>query len=397
MRSLLAIALVLSVVGVESSAMAQTRGYAVNRLDPAEPGGDWYATESLDLRGTVLPRAGVVGDWTYRSLLRRGADGRDREVLTDQVFVHVRADAVLVDRVRVGIGVPVALFQHGEAPPWPSREQAFGDLRLVADVRLFGSYQDHLRGAAGLAVFLPTGTRDAFTSDGLVRLAPRILLAGSFEAFEWAARAGFVYRPYERVWDGRALGDDVSFGVSAGVKVNDVFVFGPELFGSATVTGPDAFGPRSIPLELLLGARTRIGNHFQIGSAIGGGLTNADGVPKMRVLLTLEYAPDVCVDRDGDGICAYEDACPEVDGVRTGNRKTNGCPADRDHDGIVDRDDKCPDEMGHASVDPESVGCPDRDADGVVDKVDACPDVPGAPDPEPSRNGCPPSAEPADR
>jgi hypothetical protein len=50
----------------------------------------------------------------------------------------------------------------------------------------------------------------------------------------------------------------------------------------------------------------------------------------MRTALSIEYAPDVCVDKDGDGICAPMDACPDVDGVRTGERSTNGCPAPKE-------------------------------------------------------------------
>lgn len=376
-------------------AAAQSRGYAVNRLDPAEPGGDWYTTESLDLRGSLLVRASVVGDWAYRPLRVNGPLGGEHRVIADQIFMHLRTDVVIADRFRVGIGLPVALYQDGDAvwagrtPRHAERDQAFGDLRLVGDVRVFGTFTDRVRGAAGLVVHAPTGDRDSYTSDGLVRLAPRFMLAGALGAFDWAARVGYLHRPYERIWEGRALGDDLTFGASAGVRVNDRFVLGPELVGAATATGPDAFGPRSVWIELLIGARARLANDFQVGSAIGGAVTHADGAPKMRVLATFEYAPDVCVDKDGDGICAYEDACPDVDGVRTLDRKTNGCPADRDRDGIPDRDDKCPDESGRASVDPQTVGCPDRDRDGIVDRWDACPDLPGETSSEPASNGCP--------
>ncbi|HVH47436.1 MAG TPA: hypothetical protein VM925_34110 [Labilithrix sp.] len=394
MRKTLAIGVAVLLGWMARPAAAQSRGYGANRFDPAEPGGDWYTTESLDLRGTLLPRAGIVYDWAYRPLRVDAPSGGDHRVLVDQMFVHARADLVVANLVRVGLGVPAVVYQHGD-PPWPGapraprQEQALGDLRIASDVRLFGAYGAAIHGAVGLVVHLPTGDRDAYAGDGMVRLAPRLLVAGSLRAFDWAARLGYHYRPLERVWEGRSLGDDVTFAVSAGVKVNDRFVLGPELHGAATATGPDAFGPRSIPVELLLGARARLGNHFQAGTAIGGGVTTADGAPKMRLLAMFEYAPDVCVDKDGDGICAYEDACPEVDGIRTTDRRTNGCPADRDHDGIPDRNDHCPDEVGAPSSSPETVGCPDRDKDGVVDKADACPDVPGVHAVDAAQSGCP--------
>lgn len=85
----------------------------------------------------------------------------------------------------------------------------------------------------------------------------------------------------------------------------------------------------------------------------------------MRVLFSVEFAPDVCVDKDGDGICATEDACPEVDGVRTTDPKTNGCPSDRDHDGFIDKEDACPDAPGARTADPKTNGCPTAAAPAV--------------------------------
>ncbi len=278
----------------------------------------------------------------------------------------------------------------------PRREQAAGDLRLDGDVRLFGTRESRVRGAGGLQVHLPSGSRAAYTSDGTVRVAPRFLVAGDLDWFAWGAKLAFLVRPFEGTWEGRELGSQVQLALSGGVNVNDRFVLGPEVHGAFTVTRGDAFGERSIPVEVLLGGRVRIANDFQVGSAIGSRVSAGDGAAKMRVLAVFEYAPDVCVDKDGDGICAYEDACPEVAGVRTYDRKTSGCPADRDGDGVLDRDDKCPDAPGGKSLDPDSVGCPDRDKDGVSDRTDACPDVPGVASTEAAGNGCParPGEEP---
>ena len=78
----------------------------------------------------------------------------------------------------------------------------------------------------------------------------------------------------------------------------------------------------------------------------------------MRVLFSIEFAPDVCVDPDGDGICNPFDACPDVDGVRTGERSTNGCPGDRDQDGISDQSDACPEQAGARSDTAAKNGCP---------------------------------------
>ena len=89
-----------------------------------------------------------------------------------------------------------------------------------------------------------------------------------------------------------------------------------------------------------------LADHWRAGSAIGGGLGRGEGAPLMRLLASFEYAPDYCIDKDGDGICADRDACPELAGVPSPTRLTNGCPRDRDRDGFVDEDDKCPDQPG---------------------------------------------------
>lgn len=315
---------VLPLVLFASGAKAQ--GYAVSPYDPSSPGSDWYTTESLDLRGNMRPQAGLLVDWTYSPLLINGDRGARIRVLTDQVTVHARSSLVIKERFRFGVSSPLTIYEHGDAAESPSHEQAPGDLRLDADARLFGTYGRPFRGAAGLELFAPMGRRDLYTSDGTFRLMPRVLFAGDAKAFAWAAKFGFHYRPFDGVWNGRDLGSQFTFALSAGVQINDRFIIGPELHGAATVTGRDALDGRGVPIEALLGGKVRLGNDFQLGSAIGGRLTDGDGSAKMRVLTVLEYAPDVCVDKDGDGICAYEDACPEADGPRTKSRRTNGCP-----------------------------------------------------------------------
>ncbi len=368
-------------------AAAQSRGYAAGWHDPAEPGGDWYLTESLDLRGALRPAAGVLVDYSYPPLQLRGS-----QLVADRVALHLRGALVIGDFLRVGVALPIVLFQHGDelvekgaVTARGANRDAIGDLRLTADTRLFGTYEKKLRGALGLAVYLPTGSRDRYTSDGVLKIAPRFTIAGNFHDFVGALKVGMVFRTATPDFAGRELGHDAFAAVSAGIKVNDRFVLGPELIASATVTGANALSKRSFPVEALLGGHVRIAEDFQLGSSIGGGLTSADGANSLRVLALAEWAPDVCVDKDGDGICAGEDACPLVDGVRTNDPRTNGCPQDSDGDKIPDRNDRCPELRGSATM----FGCPDRDGDGIVDPADACPDTPGVRSDDAAANGCP--------
>lgn len=369
LRTLLVLASTVGVLGAPRHSHAQATGFAVNRFEPSARGSDWFVNDSLDLRGAANVAAGTVWDWSYKPLvLHEGGDANRRalgDIVTDQVFVHSGASVMFKDRFRLAVSLPVAVYQHGDDVRQVSRaahapeHASVGDLRLSSDVRVKGVYGNVFTAAVGLQVHIPTGSRPLFTSDGTFRVTPRILIAGDGEGFVYAAKLGFAYRPFEQAFEGHSLGSEAIFSVAGGVRVNDLFVFGPELYGSTLVTGgASPFDQRGTPLELLLGLHITLAKHWQVGSGIGPGFTRADGTPSMRAVFSIEFAPDVCVDPDGDGICAPADACPDVDGVRTGERSTNGCPGDRDHDGVADTDDSCVDKPGIHSEDHEKNGCP---------------------------------------
>jgi outer membrane protein OmpA-like peptidoglycan-associated protein len=98
-------------------------------------------------------------------------------------------------------------------------------------------------------------------------------------------------------------------------------------------------------------------------------------------------------DRDLDHVLDPEDACPDVPGVRTARRETNGCPPrDRDRDLVVDDEDACPDAPGIRTRDPSTNGCP-PDQDGVAEAADFCPNNPGVQAGDLMEASCPPPAE----
>jgi OmpA-OmpF porin, OOP family len=328
-----------AMIGVAPQAAAQSAGYAVNRFEPSERGSDWYLSESLDLRGRARPFGGIVMDWAYRPLVVSSAGGPAATVITDDVVMHAGGGIVFLDRVRASLSLPIALYRHGDdvngltvAARAPRERATVSDLRVALDAGLFGEYGESLHVAIGTQVFLPTGARESFTSDGTMRVAPRILIAGEAAAFAYAAKVGFMYRPFDGTFEGRRLGSEAFATLSAGVKVNDRVIFGPEMHTASVVTGRDAFASRSTALGALLGMHVILADDFRVGNAIGTDFLRGDGSPDFRLLASFEYAPDVCVDKDGDGICAKDDACPLVFGVRTNVRSTNGCPAAKPFD-----------------------------------------------------------------
>jgi outer membrane protein OmpA-like peptidoglycan-associated protein len=398
---------------------AQTAtGFALNRYEPAETGSEWFANDTLDIRGNWRPALGVVADYGYKPYVLVNPDGSENtSIVTDQFFLHVGGSLVLLDRLRLGASLPIAVAQEGSATGGLVNGQRIvdtggagvGDLRLAADLRVVGHYGDPFTLGFGGRVWVPTGDAQAFLGDGEVRVGPHVAIAGDVGALAYAASVGVIYRGNDQPFAGHATGSEADFGLAVGVRaVDKKLLIGPELSGSTIISDSDAiFGGRTTPLALLGSAHYSAGD-FRFGLGAGPGLSHAAGTAAFRGLLSVEYAPGIAPpppppepipvaavveppsDRDHDGIIDTEDACPDVPGIRTEDPRTNGCPSDRDHDTIIDVEDACPDVPGIRTDDPKTNGCPsDRDHDGIPDTVDACPDVPGPANPDPKKNGCP--------
>jgi OOP family OmpA-OmpF porin len=397
---LVAVSALMPAPGFAQSA-PKNGGFALNRLDIAEVGSDWFVGDSLDLRGNMRPGARLGLDWAHKPLVRYDDNGNElAAVVKDQVHGYLGAALTLVDRVRLGLNLPLLLSQSAQptdvngVPFGATQGAAVGDLRFAADVRLVGEYRDVFSLAFGVQLYAPTGSRKAFEGDGKVRLAPRLMIAGDIAAFAYSARLGLTYRPQDAGFGDVAIGSEVNFAASAGVRVADgKLLLGPELWGSTVLEHGAAFVTESTPFELVFGAHLLIAG-FNVGAGVGPGLTRGLGAPAVRVLGTIAYVPDAS-DRDKDGILDRDDACPDIPGPENKDPRLNGCP-DRDHDTIIDPEDACPDVPGIRDPDPTKNGCPpkhDRDGDGIFDEVDACPDVPGVADPDPRKNGCPPDRD----
>ncbi len=405
-------ALVIGWLVLASTARAQSltqqRGFALDRFDPSDRGSEWFVLDSLDLRGRSRAAVGVVASWASKPLVAYDANRVEQATLVgNQVFVHPGGSIVLWNRLRGGVNMPIAVFQDGSrvvagntlySPP----SSALGDLRLTSDVRVFGEHLEPLTVAVGAAVYLPTGSRDNYTSDGTVRATPRVSVAGDVSVFAYAARFGFAYRSLSERFDRNPLGSEITGSLAAGVRVTDPnLVVGPELFGSTIVDEDSFLKRRGTQLEWLLGAHYSKSD-LRFGGGVGTGLTRGWGTPSLRAFFGVEWAPGLSDDTDDDGIDNVEDACPTISGVRTTDPKTSGCPetvgtlprpepvTDGDRDGILDKDDACPTVAGAPHPDRAKNGCPaDRDNDNVPDLADACPDRPGIKSDDPNKNGCP--------
>ena len=394
-----------------STALAEG-GFALDRYEPSERGSDWFANESLDLRGNGRLALGAVGDYAYKPLVFYDANGDEQAaVVKHQLFVHLGGAIVLFDRLRLGANLPLLAYSKGDSLDVAnssfstSDKASVGDPRLTADVRVLGEYGGAATLAFGVQGFIPVGNEEAFASDGKLRIRPRLMLAGDVGDMAYAAQTGFNYRAKGDNLGEEAFGSELTFSAAVGLRALDKkLIVGPEVFGSTVVSdgGDGAFKKRTTPLELVFGGKYRVTPDWRVGAAVGPGLSRGVGAPQVRVLASIEWFPAMekaagPSDRDKDGILDADDACPDTPGVRTDDPKTNGCPpadapSDRDKDGILDVDDACPDVPGVKNDDPKKNGCPppkDTDGDGITDDVDACPTEAGVADVDPSKHGCP--------
>lgn len=411
MRNLLvASRLVLSVcllVGFAHKATAQ--GYALNLLDAAQRGSEWFAGESLDLRGHGRSSVGLVYDWAHRPLVAAARGERERAIVRNQMLVQPGVSVILWERLRLALDIPVLVYSDGrsierdgvryDAPPG---RMGLADVRLGVLLRLFGSYRGPLTAALGVNVSLPTGAEDAYTGDGAVRVLPQLLLAGEVQGFAYAGRLGVGLRGASHDLLGAHHGHYAYFALSLGVRMFERFVLGPELFGRTGLGERELWKRRTTPVEALLGMHYSFDNGMRLGVGIGFGVSEGQGAPERRGIASLEWnAPArkpqlvaATYDRDADGIPDHEDACADRPGPRTLDTLRNGCPRELDSDGdsIIDPLDACPDHPGALSDNPEQSGCPkpkDTDQDGIPEAQDACPSQPGQPSADPQTTGCP--------
>ncbi len=407
---LLATLALLAPATAAAQTVAVPQRWDANRFEPAERGSDWFVLDSLDFRGKFRPAFGVTAQFAHRplevydSLGGLRSEGNNRPAAIANTFMlHPGLSVVLVNRLRLGATIPLQLAADGEETTVnnvlyrpPANSTTVGDLRLAADVRLFGEYGDGITGSFGLTAHLPTGDQPSYLSDGVfLRIAPRFQIAGIAGPFNYAVRVGVNIRD-EKDFAGSTIGTELSYGGSFGFAfAHRKILIGPEFYGATTVANNQLWRHRTSPTEALLGAHGMFGA-FRGGAGIGVGLTDAYGTPDYRFILGLEWMPFQALDKDADGIEDQDDDCREVPGVKSDQPGKNGCPAeapkvtDRDGDGVLDTDDACIDVVGVKSDDPKKNGCPsDKDGDGVVDVEDACVDVAGVKSSDPKTNGCP--------
>lgn len=353
----------LSLGGSASAQTNNVKGFAVDKFDPAERGSDWFSAESLDLRGHGRFAVGMVGDYNKDALIAHGSTIGSKSIVSDQMMMNLGANAILWSRLRLGLNAPLSAYASGQNVAAGSeninapKSTSFGDVRLASDVRLFGEYGDAITGALGVAMFLPTGARDGYTSDGTFRATPRATVAGKYEMFEYSAHAGYAIRAEQTSIQTHAIGSELQYGGAAGVRFYEKRILvGPEFWGGFA---PDVH-VKTTSFEALMGVHAKLTDSVRAMGGAGAGLAIGYGTPAWRVTMGLEWAPGYDAPKAPAPPAVEKAPPPEPPPVVA----------------VVAPPPPPP---------PAPVENPDRDSDGLTNAVDACPDEPGPID----HKGCP--------
>ena len=378
----------------------------------------------------------------------RALNASPTNIITSQFTSYMSAGFELLDRLTLGVTLPVTWVESGNQPTYPSSVfsstthttfstggPAVGDMRLDARYVVWRSLEGDKAVGVQLSVRVPTGDGSSsnFGGDGAFSALP--MITGEWTPRHlptFVANLGIDFRHDNSINDpngnqgpaeGLGIGDELRWAIGAFIPLSAgkyrvaATIFGQTGLTNDDITGPTFFTARNTPMEWNLEGRMRLpikGDRWYASASGGTLILPGYGAPDLRIVAlvgmylpiedTSAHSPaardriresihESLKDTDGDGIPDDIDACPNEPEDHKDPDPNDGCPApsDRDGDGIPDQFDKCPDEPEDKDGIQDQDGCPEDDADqdGIPDTKDACPKEPGQPDPDPKKNGCP--------
>lgn len=380
---------------------------------------------SLVVEPAVTPGPGVVsfGGYAHYSLrpvtLRRAGTDDVAFRPVEHVFGFDMTSSIGIgQRLALGVAVPLIVYQDGSGGlPSTVSEVDHAPMAALGDIGLTvkGSIVRNEGGGFGLGalgyVSLPTGDRASFAGEGSTTVSARLLAEYTLLVAVAQASVGYKLRTDHHSWPseqvgGYRFGDELPWSVGFAIRPG-IFGIDPDNrqrlelaahgwlpMGPVMPFGAGDPGSAALsPALLAVSDRIELGRYRDTFLLAGAefGMTDAVGVPAMRIVAALGWAPHEH-DMDHDGVKDDVDACPEIPEDRDGFEDSDGCPEiDNDDDGVIDKEDRCPNVKGVPSDSPSKNGCPagDGDGDGIDDTVDACPTVKGPTSDDPKLNGCP--------
>ena len=402
---LLKCVVILLLVLCATEAVAQDGRFDVQRFRPM-PGqrNNFFTQASSEVLPHLSWEVGLLVNYADDSLVVRD----DKEsvlgrLVAGQLTANVVGAISLVERLEIGLDIPVVLYQTGEfvsSLPTADAEGGLGigDIRLVPKAMLWEQATEDDPSGFGLAFlvdfYLPIGREDDYQSEGF-RIHPRFAIDYDLaQGTRFGINLGYQVRP-ENTLANVTSDDNFTAGVASDIVITDQLSLVPELNFDLSVLA-DELGTEETALELLVGAKYWANDNILTELIMGTGVLPGYGSPDWRVVLAFSYSradePVILQDRDGDGCYDDVDPCPDDPEDLDGFEDDDCCPdPDNDQDGILDVDDECPNEPEDVDMFEDENGCPDpdNDQDGVLDINDGCPIEPEDIDMFEDDDGCP--------
>jgi outer membrane protein OmpA-like peptidoglycan-associated protein len=442
-RCLVALALALAALfAAPRSAHAQASYFYLDRAQLSGAPDDGYMVWRPHVYdGTRFYGSATLG-YTHNPLRNETvtADPDTQYAISDpvrgQFLAYLAIGAEISKRFALNLSLPIELYKiaGGDDPQAygvggggiTSTRAGVGDLRLDARVVFWESDRRNARIGGGGALWVPTGSSEAFMGDDAVDGMLYVSGEMDFSKFFINGMIGPQFRPERSI--GGSNGDlytssELRFAFGAFMPLRGERIrLGAELWGTTGIAavGPDNhstfFAGRNTDIEWMAEGRYAPDRRQRIWTMAGFGtrLATGYGAPDFRLLVSIgtyitlkDFEPaspppkvhfdagtDLTdPDSDGDGYPDSIDKCPHQKEDGKPPDPTDGCPggADRDHDGIPDSADACPDQPEDKDGIQDDDGCPETDADndGIPDVEDKCPLEAGVRSADPAKVGCP--------
>lgn len=276
--------LLVTLLGVGTPLAAHagdSRAFDVDHLQLAITSPEFLATEGA---GPLRAWSFQVGAaWRYSTgALLADTPGGTHTLLESRSLLDVGGGVTLWRRFGLAAALPVLLQQSGEIVDGSA---AIGDLRLVARVNAFEA--GRVAGAVLLGLKLPTGDPTRLLGEGGPVFEPRFAAEWKSEVVRVGLNLGARLRDTRTLGD-LTIGHEAFAAAAVGVRPAPwVDLFG-ELHAD-TALSDKAFQPGVTPVEVLAG----LGGHyagFAAQAAVGFGVVEGYGSPRVRVIVGLSYA-----------------------------------------------------------------------------------------------------------
>jgi outer membrane protein OmpA-like peptidoglycan-associated protein len=290
------VVLVVGALGSRWSASARADDADVSLFHAAAPATGYFRGDGPRVVRTGELQAGFAFELGEQLLISRdpqtGEPVMDGEIVARRAALHLTAGYGLSDSLEVGVALAAALQAGDESRFRPAlRQAALGDLRLYGKRTLLAS--GRWKSAATLEVSLPTASARAYF--GEAGSAATALLIGGLEersdgkGWSVTAQAGYRVREAAAVGD-LEIDDEILGGIAGRYPIAEDRLWAQaEVYGAWGVQGKGNELER--PVELLAGARLRVGKSWIAQAALGFGLTQGYGTAELRGVVSLGIAP----------------------------------------------------------------------------------------------------------